>query len=161
MKENENQDTKCATKNCLQPLCVFGVQTICLMDCGQRPGWIRRKHTNLPGLNFRKMYHTFISISNVGPDAQKWPYASQKMPTESTPTLRTWWIPPEMRHPVSLLVIQALKTPAFRTAQPLDVSMYYRAKQQRWTSDQIQRKSWRESSTHGLLLVSCISGWIM
>lgn len=123
--------------------------------------WLTKKETlKFTGLNLRKWYHAFFSISNVGPDPQKWLTASQKMPTRAAQLsghakfLTRWGIPTPFCNSWS-------KIPVFRIAQPLDVSVYYRAKQRRWTSGQIQRKSWRASSMEASLFVCVrfLPGW--
>lgn len=66
--------------------------------------------------------------------------------------LTGWGIPTPLCNPWSKTV--------FRIAQPLDVPVYYRAKQRGWAPGHIQRKSWRRSSMEASLFVCQFSAWV-
>lgn len=140
-------------------------EVVCLVS-KQYVWWIlmarltKKETLRFAGLNLRKWYHTYFSIISVRPDRQKCPSASQKMPrraaklSEHAKFLTRWGILIPFCNSWS-------KTPVFRIAQPLDVSAYYRAKQRRWTSGQIQGKSWRTSSLEAPPFVCQISAQVM
>lgn len=66
--------------------------------------------------------------------------------------LTGWGIPTPLCNPWSKTV--------FRIAQPLDVPVYYRAKQRGCAPGHIQRKSWRRSSMEASLFVCQFSAWV-